>query len=267
MVEIWHPNDRQPQVWPMSGCVDLGDPQWLDDTFFVAACHYRAEEPEYDPELEEAVEPAPEPPSEEPVPDQTWLYFTSTETGQVLAWPAWQLGEDVFLPTVHRRPHAHLSLLLAMSGSTSSAGPPGRRTLQLLTGTTDVAGLFAAPPQDESLARPVFVPDDEAEGVAALRFDALSHQPLTVDEGAHGIIMSPTGSHIAFEADRTAWEEYSQNVATLNLETGKTKRAGINRWAAHESPRFTADGKSLVFISTYWADSRDVTALRIAPVP
>ena len=82
----------------------------------------------------------------------------------------------------------------------------------------------------------MFVTGDDAEGVSALRFDAVHRKTLKVDDGARGMIMSPTGSHIAFTVDLDLDVEYSQNVATLNLETGKTKRAGINRWAAHENP-------------------------------
>ena len=143
MIEVWNPNEKQPQVWPMSGCTSINDPEWLDETHFAVTCDYRPPEPVEDFETGgQEEEPEPEAPTEDPIPRQTWLYFASTETGEILAWPAWQLGDGVYKPTIHHRPHPHMSILLDMSVT----------RVELLTATTDVKAFFAAPPKDEAAA-------------------------------------------------------------------------------------------------------------------
>jgi hypothetical protein len=253
MVEVWTPDQTQPQVWPMSGCSAIGRPEWIDDTHFAIPCRFDPLEPEEaDPYADEPPPPEPEPETPPPIPEQTWIYLVSTHTGQVLAW----LVADTYLPTLHLRAHAKLSLLVDLDGS----------RLLLLTAQADTTSVFQTPPLDPTLPRPAFVPADET-GVAALASNAFDGKQLTIDSTAQALLVSPTGTHLAFEVDRDPFSEWSTNVAVLDLASGSSRRVAIDRWAAHERPRFTADGKTLVFQSRYEADDRTMTALRTVPVP
>ncbi len=249
MVEVWAPGDSQPQVWPMSGCTNIGTPEWIDEEHFAIACRFDPPVVEHNPFAE------PPPPEEPPPnPQQTWLYVSSTRTGQVLAW-RFDVA-DIWLPELRLRRDPKLSLLADIDNT----------RLLLLAAAVDVAALFDTPLLDAALPRPPFVPEDEA-GIVALAPTAFTTSQLEIDETAGAVVLSPTGTHAAFEIDQAPFDQWSTNVAVLDLASGRTKRVAIDRWAAHQDPRFTADGKTLVFVSAYEADNRTVTALRTVAVP
>jgi hypothetical protein len=255
MVEVWTAGDSQPQVWPMSGCTQLGIAEWIDDVHFAIACRYHPPAPpEPDPYSDD---PPPSPDPATPVlPEQTWIYLSSTQTGQVLAWPI-DDGYSAYLPGLHlRRGTKTLSLVAHLDSA----------RLLLLDAPASVTALFDAPPQDPALPHPLFVPADEA-GIAALPSSAFTTKLIEIDPTSNALALSPTGTHAAFEVDRDPYNEWSTNVAVLDFASGRTKRVAIDRWAAHEHPRFTADGKTLVFTSRYSADERTMTALRTVAVP
>ncbi|MEM6290614.1 MAG: hypothetical protein AAGA54_05090 [Myxococcota bacterium] len=252
VAEVHVPDESHAQSWPLVGCTRASRPVWVDATHIAAACTFERPQPlDLDEATEEEGEGQVEGEVEPPPAPQHWLYLISLEDGSTLATPLPATFDAT--PTVWAHP-----------------GGPGPRVLMQhwSAGTAGMAfgaDVFSAPPLDPDRPAPGFV-TDAAAGVQALRADAATVTTYTLDETARDIVVSPAGTHLAHTVDRGG--SWDQNVAVFDLVAKKTTRIGINEWAEHDRPRFTADGSAVLFDSAFsMAGGTTATVPRSTPVP
>ncbi len=232
VAEIHVPDETHAQSWPLVGCSRASRPVWIDATHVAAACTFDPPEPAESPEPSHPVDAHSEPP---PLPQpEHWLYLLSLEDGSALATPLPDAFDDT--PTVWAHPGGAGPRVLLRQGPADTYGMAFR---------PDVLG---APPLDPERPAPGFV-TDAAAGVRALKADAATVTRYTLDETAYDFVVSPTGTHLAYTVDRG--DSWDQNVAVFDLATQKTTRIGINEWAEHDRPRFTADGTAVIFDTAF----------------
>ncbi|MCX4242807.1 TolB family protein [Paraliomyxa miuraensis] len=283
-VRVWTAGVDRPQVLPLPGCTRVGDPVWLDGEHLAISCTYEPPpEPEpddpydlaFDEEDGEPAEPAePTPP---PIPGQTWIYLARIADAHAVAIPGSLLGE-------HTNPYP----LLAVPGNGGldllTVHPWGGKLLRLRS-TTSVADLFDGaqamftalaqadakteaaamaqapadgieptaipepPTGDSALPRPAFVPAGTM--VVSLPTESFTVTAVEIGVEFEDLALAPDGTMIAYTTDR------GHEVQVMRLDGAKpATTVAKNPETIHRRPRFTADGKAVVFTSEFDGNDR-----------
>lgn len=268
VVEIWSPGDATPQELLMPGCTRIGDPVWLDDQALAISCRHEpataaelgwgTTEPISGPEHPESVldEPAP------PVPDESWLYVVRLADGAIAALPAVRFGDYDGVYDLEPIPRdEQTALVLAQQWGAQA---------RLITADMPVSALIdaalAEPDDPEQPRRPAFVPAAVTLPLGVIPPDTFTVRELDLQGGVR-VRAGPDGRRLALEVDAAAFDHHARNVAIVDLDSGKLERVADNPRAEHMDPRFTADGKHLVFTSRYVAGNETMTAARLAALP
>ena len=268
VVEIWTPDSGTPQELLMPGCTRIGDPVWLDDQVLAISCRHEpqtaaelgwgASEPTVDPERPESVldEPAP------PVPDESWLYVARLTDGAIAALPAARFGEyDGVYDLEPVLGDEQTALVLAQQW-----GGQARLITAAMPGSALIDAALAPPDDPEQPRRPAFVPAAVTVTLGIIPPGTFAVRELDLKGGVR-LRAGPDGRRLAVEVDATAFDPHARNVAVLDLDSGKLERLVNNPRVEHMDPRFTADGKHLVFTSRYVAGNETMTAARVAVLP
>lgn len=238
---------------------------------------------------DEAVEAAPPPP-----PEQVWIYVVRLSDQRAVAVPGSELGE-----------HVGNYGLMAMPGSGSLdllAVHPWDDQLLRVRSKGDLAALFAAaeptftalveadaqppeaapsdaeptPPPSEA-TEPGAVPDEPVpelppEPVLRPAFAPVGSMVAALDDEALRIeVLTHTGDHdtlaLSLDGSKLVYVTHDgRSVQVLDLDD-KVEATVSNSTAGHEWPRFTADGKGVVFTSHYQGTDRSEHVGRLALLP
>jgi hypothetical protein len=258
----------------LPGCTGVSAPAWIDPDHVVLSCEYDPEvlEPALeDDALDDALDDEPldlvddgndddaspparpaddAPPTEAPAlpPRQVWIYVVNVTTAGVAAIPTARFSPDAsrIVPRPVGSPDT-LQLLLQ--------SPAGDRFLGKLRATRSAAALSSLPPADPAAPRPPFVPEDSAIPVVTLSDAELEVDLFDIEVfGAHDV--SPDGRWLVREVSPdTHVDPHGYDIALVELRSGATPTivASSDR-AGHVDPRFTADGRHVIFESRYPVD-------------
>jgi hypothetical protein len=297
-VNVWVTGTERPTVLPMPGCTRIGDPAWLDEGHFAVACAFDPPVEArmgylYDDELEE--DASPEPAVAEPPPPQAWIYVTRIADGKTVAIPGTLLGEHTGVYRLHvvpgsaglellavhpwngqllhlRSAQGHEALLaqaevafatlaeLDAKAAADAAAATEAALRAASTGAPVAAAVAGEGAAGHSGLRPAFVPPGGM--VAALVPERATVTTLATDAGGvDDLAVSPDGTQIVFTTD------HGNEVRVMSLDGGTTTTITKNAKATHKAPRFSADGKAVVFTSQLDLTDRTEQVGRLAVLP
>jgi hypothetical protein len=228
-----------------------------------------------------------------PPPAQSWIYVVRIADPRVVAIPGTLLGEHTGVYSLHavssgggfdlfathpwggkilriRSTQSFAELLagaeatFAMLGeldakAASDAAIAAEKALAAAAAgvVAPAAGEGGAPVDPPApVLRPAFVP---AGGkVAALPPERFTVTPIEIAGELDDLALSPDGKRIVFTTDR------GHEVQVMQLEGGAITTVAKNPQATHREPRFTADGKAVVFTSEFDGNDRTEQVGRLA---
>ena len=263
------------------GCTGAGQPTWVDEGHIAVVCVYDpviAEELEALAKLEadEALDPEdledpedtepdfdedlPDRPGEldEPDPDQeavtrpehqSWLYVIDIATTKVAAIPLASFNAEHIAWRLRRAGQGDPPVLLA--------GPTWRQSITGVIALAEpAAALVAKPPADEAAPSVPFLAEPDPT-VVALTADAIAYRSVDISTEGTFFDPSPDGTKIVLEQDPPGHHDpHGYDIVLVDLaDPSKQTTIAASDKAGHNEPRFTADGKSVVFESRYPVDA------------
>lgn len=266
------------------GCTGAGQPTWVDDGHIAVVCVYDpvvAEELEalaalerqeaLDPETledpEEVDDPSddalPDRPQDgdEPDPDaeqaqeparpehQSWLYVIDIATTKIAAIPLASVNPEHQGWRLRRAGQADRPVLLA--------GPSWRQSVSGVIALSEpAAALLAKPAADEAAPSVPFLPEPDPT-VVALAADAIAFRAVDISTEGTYFDPSPDGTKIVLERDPPGHHDpHGYDIVVVDLaDPSKATTIAASDKAGHNEPRFTADGKAVVFESRYPVDA------------
>ncbi len=264
------------------GCTDTGQPTWVDDGHIAIVCVYdpavaeerealaklEAEEaldPEAladpdaaDPDFDEALPDRPgeldEPePDAEPEPSrpvhQSWLYVVDITTTKIAAVPLAAFNPEHQAWRLRRAGHGDTAVLLA--------GPPWQQSVSGVVALAEpAAALVSKAPADAAAPSVPFLPEPDPT-VVALAADAIAFRGVAISTEGTFFDPSPDGTKLVMEQNPPGHHDpHGYDIVVVDLaDPSKTTTIAASDKAGHNDPRFSADGRSVVFESRYPVDA------------
>jgi len=280
-INLWTAGKDEPEVIDLPGCTTMAEPIWLDEDHFAVVCGFRPPPEAYLDSLyvDEEDEPPPPPP-----PEQTWIYVARISDQRILAiadpvlgnngevYPIHVVGSSRYLDLfavhtwnsglVHLRSEQPISAMFIAAEEVFSALQEADAKAALVDPSAEVevdpvTGEPLVP--SEPLLRPSFVPEGSMVAI-------VDPEQLTTDTNGSSVdpdtvVLSPDGKSLAYlMRDR-------HEIMVMPLDADLPTTVANNPDATHSPPRFTADGKALVFTTRYDGRDREERVGQLAKLP